>query len=120
MAFNIDELQLPHRVRIQLLTPAKDAEGGNTEAASTLADHVVCLISQGSGSRDPRFSQDANVERFTVTGGNANMARTDVAFLVQIGPAAGRTFRVTGTSRHGPVDGVVDAFYRCTCEEMTS
>jgi hypothetical protein len=117
---NILELQLPHRVKILSATAGRDTSGGNTEAYSTtVADQVPCLISQGSGGRQARHDQDINAGRWTVTGANAGLVRTDVLFLVQTGPRAGRYMRPSGMSDHGGLPWL-DQFYRATVEEVTS
>lgn len=105
----------PHLVTVQTLTVSQDASGGTVETYTAVATDVPCLISQGTGSRISRFDQQPIAERITVTGTDASLGMPNTRIVVVSGPRAGKTFRVTGVSEHGPV-GMVDQFFRATCE----
>lgn len=118
MAFPVP---LPHRVQVDYRTgDTRDAHGGNVANWSTLAADVPCLITQGSGSLRTTFAQQGLFGRYTVTGIDPALGRSDTRYKVTDGPRAGKYFRVVGVSEHGPVAGVLDtAFYRSVCDEET-
>lgn len=118
--FDISELQLPHRITIQTLSSGRDSGGGNSQTWTTVATNVACLISQTNGNRDGRHDLDGNVFTGTLVGGNAYIGRADVRFYVTVGPRTGRYLRVTGCKEHGPVQDIVNAFYRATVEDLVT
>jgi hypothetical protein len=106
---------LVHSVTLQKAAFTPSTSGASVPTWTTRTASVACLVSQGSPTAENR-------ERVTVTHLSQATAAAETSvgdrLLVVTGPGltAGKYFRVTGISRHGPF-GRIAGFTRLECEE---